>query len=511
MNIKDLIVPMVLATLVVIGVRYFYSGSFWGRSETPEAAHFTAPKIKQEYEPLNTEVDFVDVPQTAPEHTTDIETKWGKLTFSTDGATLKSLAFKHQIDGKEELISTLETAEAQRENRCFLVALQAKTPYFYTLVDRKYTDQATELRYEAPIDAGRIIKTFTVHDDRCAIDLKIDVLTSSKMVQPRIFFPAPHMKEIESSDAISAILVNRHDTFEKISRSSVDEQAGWYAPTLFGSDSRYFIHAFVKDPQAFTKRAYYKFADKNGLISILEGTAVEETTSWTVSFYMGPKESQPIAMVDARLEQAMEYHGILAPISRGLLAVLNWLYSYVHNYGLAIIILTFLLKLMLLPFSLKGEQSMKKQREFQKKMAYLQQKHKANPELLNEERNELMRKHGVGGMVGGCLPILLQIPVFFALNRVLSTSFELYQAPMLWIPDLSATDPLYILPILVAILMAVNALVSNDSQQMVTGLVMALVFGAITASFSAGLALFLGTSVLAGIIQTKLLRTLNIA
>jgi YidC/Oxa1 family membrane protein insertase len=170
-----------------------------------------------------------------------------------------------------------------------------------------------------------------------------------------------------------------------------------------------------------------------------------------------------------------------------------------------------LIKLVLLPFSLKGEQSMKKQREFQKKIAYLQQKHKANPELLNEERNELMRKQGVGGMIGGCLPILLQIPIFFALNKVLSSSFELYQAPMLWIPDLSATDPYYILPVLVAIVMVLNAIISSDSQQMITGLVMALVFGAISASFSAGLALYLGTSVLAGIIQTKVLRMLNIA
>lgn len=511
MNIKDFIIPMALATLAVVGIRYYYSGTSVGSSDSAGATSFTAPKVKQEYEPLNKEIEFIDTPRTAPEQTTAVETTWGHLIFSTDGATLKQLAFKRMIDGKEQLINTIDTADTQQEDRCFLIALQAKTPYFYTLVDRKYSDDAVELRYEAALDAGRLAKTFIVYKHRCEVDLKIEVDTTASMVQPRVFFPAPFMKEIASTDVIDAVLINRHDTFEKIVRTSVDEQAGWYSPTLFGTDSRYFVHACVKDPQAFTKRAYYKFGDKMGLVSILEGAPVEAATSWTISFFMGPKESQAFVPVDPRLEQTMEYHGLLAPVSRGLLAVLNWLFSYVHNYGLAIILLTFLIKLVLLPFSLKGEQSMKKQREFQKKIAYLQQKHKANPELLNEERNELMRKQGVGGMIGGCLPILLQIPVFFALNKVLSSSFELYQAPMLWIPDLSATDPYYILPVLVAIVMILNAIISSDSQQMVTGLVMALVFGAITASFSAGLALYLGTSVLAGIIQTKVLRMLNIA
>jgi len=510
MNIKDLIIPMIFATLVVVGVRYYYSGSQASTSDGSSATSFTAPKTKQEYEPLNTEVDFIDTPRTAPEQITDVETPWGHLAFSTDGGTLKQLTFKRIIDGKEQLISTMDTGETQQEDRCFLVALQAKTPYFYTLVDRKYTDDAIELRYEAIIDGGRIAKAFVVHKNKYQVDLKID-LNASSPVQPRVFFPAPFMKHIDASDSISAVLVNRHDVFEKIARASVDEQAGWYAPTLFGSDSRYFAYAIVKDPALFTKRAYYKFAGQKGLISILEGAPVEQATSWTLSFYMGPKESHAFIPVDPRLEQTMEYHGLLAPVSRVLLAVLNWLFGYVHNYGLAIILLTFLIKLVLLPFSLKGEQSMKKQREFQKKVAYLQQKHKANPELLNQERNELMRKQGIGGMLGSCLPVLLQIPIFFALSKILNNSFELYQAPMLWIPDLSVSDPLYILPVLVAIFMVLNALISNDSQQMLTGIVMALVFGAITASMSAGLAIYLGVSVLAGIIQTKVLRMLNIA
>ena len=503
---------MVLSLLVVVGIRYYYSDSQSSQAGADGATSFTAPKVKQEYEPLNREIDFIDIARTAPEQTTHVETSWGDLIFSTDGATLKHLNFKRIIDGAKQLITTIDTpAQTEQESGCFLVALQAKTPYFYTLVDRRYTDNVVELRYEAPVEDGKIAKTFVVHKDRYQVDLKIELDVKSNSYQARLFFPAPFMKEIAATDVISAVLINRHDVFEKIVKTSVDEQAGWYAPTLFGTDSRYFVHACCKDPQAFIKRAYYKFAAKNGLTSILEGPTVEQAGSWTLSFYMGPKESHAFVPVDPRLEQTMEYSGLLAPISRILLMILNWLYDYVHNYGLAIIILTFLIKLVLLPFSLKGERSMKQQREFQKKIAYLQQKHKGNPDLLNEERNELLRKQGMGGLMGGCLPVLLQIPIFFALSRILNSSFELYNAPMLWIPDLSAADPYYILPVFVTLVMILNALIANDSQQMLTGIVMALVFGAVTASFSAGLAIYLGVSVLAGIIQTKALRALNIA
>ncbi len=508
MNIKDIIIPVLLSILIVFGVRYYFSS---GTKTAGETAGFVAPETKQEYEPLNKEIEFIKDERFAPEQLTEVQTDWARLTFSTDGAILKSLSFKRNIDGKDELITTIDAvAQGEMHAGCFILALQENTPFYYTLVDRKYTDADVQLRYEASIQGGKIAKTFIVHKDRYLIDVKIDV-DSSKTVQPRIFFNSPHMKELGDNDTISAVMVNRYDKFEKIGRSGLDQQSGWYVPTLFGTDSRYFVHACCADQNSFAKRAYYKFVDAQAITSILEGPSVDHASSWILSFYMGPKESAAFVPVDPRLEQTMEYSGLLAPIARILLMILNWLYDYVHNYGLAIILLTFLIKLILLPFSLKGEQSMKKQREFQKKVAYLQQKHKANPELLAQERAELMRKHGMGGMLGGCLPVLLQVPIFFALSRVLNSSFELYQAPMLWIPDLSAADPLYILPLFVALVMVLNALMAQDNQQMLTGIVMGLVFGAISANFSAGLALYIGMSALLGIVQTKILRAFNIA
>jgi len=206
-----------------------------------------------------------------------------------------------------------------------------------------------------------------------------------------------------------------------------------------------------------------------------------------------------MAAVDNRLQKTLDYAGFLAPISQFLLMILNWLYKYVGNYGLAIILLTFLIKLILLPFSWGSEASAQKQKEVQKKLAYLQQRYKNEPETLRREKEELIRKHGLPGL-GSCLPLLIQMPIFFALSRLLSSSIELYGASMLWIKDLSVPDPYYIIPFLVLCIMLLQA-TTMDAQQRMTFVMMAFIFGAISTTMSAGLALYIAVSTLLGIMQ----------
>lgn len=140
--------------------------------------------------------------------------------------------------------------------------------------------------------------------------------------------------------------------------------------------------------------------------------------------------------------------------------------------------------------------------EYQRQLAYIEQRYKGNPEQLLAERTRLIREKGLPGL--GCLlPLLLQLPIFFALSRVLSSSFELYQAPMLWIPDLSLRDPYFILPILVTLTMLMQDM-KGDPQQRTTKIAMAFVFGAVTSTFSAGLTLYICLSRVFGFAQTKI-------
>lgn len=511
MSIKEMILPLSLALLTTWALQFFFFNRPSSGAASQTTASFVAPKNAQECRPLNTEVDFIDTQLGGfKEVVTQVETEWGSLSFSNRGGTLEQIGFKRKINGViKETDTVFPPDENQRETRCLLVALAEKTPYVYQMIDKKENDNAIEVTYESTTDQVALRKTFVIAKQFPKIDLQLAITprASGVSLYPRILYPAPVVPALENEDVISAVIVDAKDSFIKTKSDSVELDKGWYQPTLFGADDRYFVHAMIGDSDKFVQRAYYFFNTRNQLTSVLEGPSVETATMWTISFFFGPKEISALQAVDARLEQTLDYSGWFAPIAKILLKILQWLYSWLHNYGLAIIVLTFLMKLLLLPFTIRSEQSMKQRGDVQKKLAYIQQKYKNEPDLLARERAEIIRKHGLPGL-GGCLPMLLQIPMFIALSRLLASSIELYQAPFLWIKDLSAKDPYYILPVLVTLGMLGQA-ATTEPQQRTSVLVMAFIFGAVTANFSAGLALYICVSTLLSVAQTYGMRLVN--
>lgn len=520
MNIrfKDFLLPLAFALVTVWIVQLVIMKYAPGQQPACDNAatagqSFVAPQTRQELKPLNTEVDFIDTQRATPAVITDVETALGRYIFSTDGATLRELSFKLHRDGQTEIISTIEpNISEEREDRCFLVALETQTPYFYELIDRQENEEWVLLTYRAATNAAVINKTFMVYKKIYKIDVTLNIAPKgNQTVEARIFYPAPHLEvngapTTDSEPPLNmAAVVNDEKKIDRIAMESVDTQKGWYAPSLFGGDNRYFSQVLVQDPQHFVKRAYYKLLGKHDLIAIIEGPQIQEGTTWTMSFYFGPKQEDAIRAVDPRLEQTLEYAGWFAIISQFLLKVLNFFYSYVGNYGIAIIILTIIIKLLLMPFTWKTEAYGKKNEEYQRKLTYLQQKYKHDPDQLALERAELVKKHGMPGL-SGCLPLLLQIPVFIALSRVLSSSIELYRAPFgFWIKDLSARDPYYILPALVTLCMVGQAMTAPSTQRLPI-LAMALIFGAVAANFSAGLALYILVNTFLSVVQVVVQR-----
>ena len=507
MNFKDLIVPIGFAVMASLALQYLFFG---GKNGVEAEATFMVPKDRREYKPLNVEVDFSDSKRLGQAKVTDIETEWGHVQFSTDGASLESIDFKRELDGKIKSIRTIfPVTETERENRCFLVALQDKTPFYYTLVSSQESDDSYRLVYVSDTDECSIKKTFVINKERSKIDLIVDLTPKkgkSAPVEARIFYPAPLMPDLRENDVISSIVVDQTATFSKKGVGQVELRRGWFSPELFGSDSRYFIHSLIADNDKFAVRAYYKLEDRDRLFSVLEGPSVDTHASWTLSFYFGPKELDSLLAVDPRLEKTLDYSGWFAPIAKIMLYLLRWFYKYLYNYGLAIMAITLLFQLLLLPLSLRNneEKWKKQQAEYNRKLAIVKQRFANDPDRLSLEQAELMRKEGLPSL--GCiLPLLLQIPLFFALSRVLSCSFELYQAPMLWIPDLSARDPYFILPALVVLVMlAPDGKV--DPQQRMSKIMMAVVFGAVTTTFSAGLVLYIFLSRVFGFIQTRVMK-----
>lgn len=163
--------------------------------------------------------------------------------------------------------------------------------------------------------------------------------------------------------------------------------------------------------------------------------------------YIGPKYHEVLKNINPELTDAIEF-GWFTFLATPFYKVLLWINSYVGNWGWAIVLFTLLVKLILFPLSYKGMMSMQKLKDLAPKMKEVKEKYKNDPAKMNAQMMEMYKKHGANPM-GGCLPLILQIPVFFALYRVLLNAVELQGAPwILWIEDLAHMDPYFVLPIL---------------------------------------------------------------
>ena len=401
MNLKDLIIPMLFVILGTWAIQFFFFNKPAPQEGVRTMSSFTAPTGTQECKPINTEIDFIDLKRTAEPVITQVQTKGANLYFSTDGASLDRLEFKRQINKKEYTIDTVfPLTDTDRHNRCFLVAYDFKTPFFYTLVSNQSIGDTNVLTYRVENDDATFTKIYTIYKNTYQIDLEMKLAlkkADTSIGQLRIFYPSPLMAEIGEGDIISAIVAGEQGKLQKIARASIVLNQGWVNPSMFGTDSRYFVHALVKDPQAFCQRAYFKLFDKTRIMAIIEGPAIKQDSSWNVSFYFGPKEEAALVAVDPRLEQTLDYSGLLGPIAKWFLILLNFLYAYLHSYGWAIVVLTLLIKLILLPLTIKAESSNKKRLEFQKKLEYVKQRYKDDPERSKQEQAELISKHGYQG------------------------------------------------------------------------------------------------------------------
>jgi YidC/Oxa1 family membrane protein insertase len=241
--------------------------------------------------------------------------------------------------------------------------------------------------------------------------------------------------------------------------------------------------------------------------------------------YLGPKEYDRLKAVGAGLENSIYFGGFPAPREYGglpmewLVVPVLWLmhrfYAFTHNYGIAIILLTVITKVIFFPLTIKSMTSMKAMQALQPQVNALRSKYKSDPQRLQRETMELYRLHKVNPL-GGCLPMVVQIPIFYALYVALSVSVEIQNAPFicfgrlfgvdLWICDLAAHDPTYILPILMGISMFVQQKmtpVMGDPRQAKMMLFMPVVFTFMFLNLPAGLVLYWTLSNVLQIAQQK--------
>lgn len=283
---------------------------------------------------------------------------------------------------------------------------------------------------------------------------------------------------------------------------------------FLGFDRHYFLSALLID------RPKFSFAiQKNGgvtndghcslrMYAHQSQGAVQPGQTVTIPYrlYLGPKDVTQLVAADPKLKQAVDL-GWFGVVAHPLLITLNAFYKFLHNYGLAIILLTLILKVAFYPLTKAAAVSMKKMQKLQPEMNRIREKHKDDPQAQQKEIMQFMAAHKINP-AKGCLPILPQIPVFIAFYNVLSQSIELRHAPFFgWIRDLSAHDPYYISPILLGVGMFVQQKLtpnpSMDKTQEKIMLMLPIIFTAMMLSLPAGMVIYMITNTIVSIAQQQ--------
>jgi len=276
---------------------------------------------------------------------------------------------------------------------------------------------------------------------------------------------------------------------------------GWIAMV-----QHYFVSAWL--PKAGLEREYFtnKVGDNlytAGVVVPMGAIAPGATASVTVPAYIGPQETDTLERVAPGLRLVVDY-GWLYMLAAPLFWILKWIHGLVGNWGWSIILLTVLIKLVFYPLNAKAGRSMAQMKVLTPKMEKLKQLYGEDRQKLNQAMMELYRTAKINPL-GGCLPIVVQIPVFIALYWVLLASIELRHAPWLgWIQDLSAPDPYFILPVIYAVSMFVQTRLNPqpaDPVQAKVMLMMPIMFSVFFLFFPSGLVLYWVVQNLLSIVQ----------
>ncbi len=296
---------------------------------------------------------------------------------------------------------------------------------------------------------------------------------------------------------LGAALTTSESRYEKLDFEDLDEGAyranvegGWIAFL-----QHYFLSAWIANPEDINGFYGQRRSDGTyivGYTSPASKLAAGDTGRWQTRFYAGPKDQRQLEKIAPNLNLTVDY-GFLWWLAVPLFYILDWFHSFVGNWGLSIILLTLLVKLVLYPLSAASYRSMANMRRVGPQMKRLQERYSDDRQKLSQEMMALYKKEGVNPL-GGCLPMLLPMPIFLALYWVLFESVELRQAPfMLWIDDLAAMDPYFVLPLLMGASMFIQQLLSpavGDPMQVRMMRLMPVMFTVLFLFFPSGLVLY---------------------
>lgn len=369
----------------------------------------------------------------------------------------------------------------------------------------------------------RLAKIFTVQADSYAMDLEVQIqnLSAEKLSDQMglSFYFKAYSESAQQSYNPSRLTFSTNGSNHDLGLKDLAKPDATPKPPYdwVGYQDNFFIQAIIPltqggyqvIPSAVNDEAQHTQITRLVFLTDRFDLEPNESNSFKLRLYNGPKEISTLKEAGHDLSAAVDY-GWFTFLAKPLLVVLRWFYSFTHNYGIAIILLTIIIKIVFWPLTQKSYTSMQKMKKVQPKIQQIREKYKDDKEKLNQELMQVYKTYKVNPM-GGCLPMALQIPVFFALYRMLNSAVELRHQPFaLWIHDLTAPDRLNLgfsidlpmighldgLPVL-TVLMGVTMFLqqkmtpsSGDPRQEKIMLIMPVMFTFFFINFPAGLVLY---------------------
>ena len=361
-----------------------------------------------------------------------------------------------------------------------------------------------------------LTKTYTFHRNSYEIDMAVSMTNNSGQDWTGRFYRQLQRSDVTSQEQSSfiytftgGVVSNDLNKYEKI---PLDEIGEWKAEESYIKNGwvamiqHYFIGAWI--PVQDQYNYFYTKARNNGLYLIGMSTAETKvaagsTGEFKSKMYIGPKEQDRLAAAAPNLQLTVDY-GVLTLLADPLFWLLDFIHEYVQNWGWSIVLVTLIIKLLFYKLSEAAYRSMANMRKFQPKIVAIRERYGNDKQRMSQAMMDLYKKEKINPL-GGCLPMLVQIPVFIALYWVLLESVELRQAPfVLWIHDLSTKDPFYILPLIMGISMFVqqklNPAPMDPMQQKILQF-LPVVFTLFFAFFPSGLVLYWVANNILSIIQ----------
>lgn len=432
--------------------------------------------------------------------------------IDTVGGDLRQLSLlEHKADdnsGPYELMSD-EAADKLYVAQTGLKGHGLPTHYqTFTAAETSYVMSADqnslEVRLTAPeTNSIAVDKVYTFHRGQYVIDVRYDIRNNSdKAISPSVYYQIIHDKESNQGSKMMPTFTGgayytEADKYNKIKFDDMAKQDismtakdGW-----IGLVQHYFVSAWI--PLSSAERKFYTTKLNEHDFSVGTMLSVGEIAPGTTKtveakLFSGPQEQDALEATAPGLEYVVDY-GILTIIAKPLMWLLTHIYDLVKNWGVAIIILTILIKAAFFKLSASGYRNMAHLREIAPRMQALKDKFGDDKQKLQQAMMEMYRTEKINPM-GGCLPILVQIPVFISLYWVLLGSVELRHAPFFgWIQDLSATDPYFVLPVLMGATMIIQTYLNpppTDPIQAKVMKIMPVAFSIFFFFFPAGLVLY---------------------